>query len=58
MGIVHQVCSDQNIDQKIEVFAAQLASVPANQLVMHKLLINSAIQQVGVLFCVIWDFFS
>jgi enoyl-CoA hydratase len=48
MGLVLESVSSDQLDERIEELAARIASVPANQLAMHKLVCNQAVEQNGL----------
>lgn len=44
MGLVLKAVPDHLLDAEIEAMASRIASVPVNQLAMHKMVVNSAIE--------------
>ena len=48
MGLVLQAVPADQLDEAVEQLAARMAGVPRNQLMMHKLMINSALDQMGL----------
>ncbi len=48
MGLASAVVAEELLDSEVEKWAAKLEQIPANQLAMHKLLINTAIEQQGL----------
>lgn len=48
LGLATSVVPESDIDAEVDRWASRMEQVPANQLAMHKLLINSAIEQQGL----------
>jgi enoyl-CoA hydratase len=48
MGLATAVVPEARLDEEVERWAAKLERIPANQLAMHKLLINTGIEQQGL----------
>jgi enoyl-CoA hydratase len=48
MGLVLKAVSAAEIDREVEALAARMASVPVNQLMMQKLMINQAVENMGL----------
>ncbi len=48
MGLVLQSVPAAELDEEVERLAARMATVPANQLVMQKMMINQAIEAMGL----------
>ena len=44
MGLILKAVPDDRLDEEVENFAQRMASVPINQLVMQKILVNQAIE--------------
>ena len=49
MGLVLEAVHADALDDRVEALAARMASVPINQLVMQKMVINQAIEQAGLM---------
>lgn len=49
MGLVLQAVPDDGLDDAVEAMAARMASVPINQLAMQKMVINQAMEAMGVM---------
>ena len=49
MGLILKAVSDDRLDEEVENFAQRMASVPINQLVMQKMLVNQAIEVAGIM---------
>lgn len=49
MGLVLEAVPPDRLDDRVEELAACMTSVPVNQLVMQKLVINQAIEQTGLM---------
>jgi len=49
MGLVLKAVPDDRLDDEVEALAARMASVPVNQLAMQKMVINQAIEAMGVM---------
>lgn len=49
MGLVLEAVHADALDDRVEALAARMASVPINQLVMQKMVINQAIEQTGLM---------
>src|ERR1700674_391975 len=48
MGLVLKAVPAANLDEEVEKLAARMASVPVNQLMMQKLMINQALENMGL----------
>ncbi|MEO0695010.1 MAG: crotonase/enoyl-CoA hydratase family protein [Pseudomonadota bacterium] len=48
IGLVLEALPRDQLDERVEAFAARMASVPINQLMMQKLVINQAIEAMGL----------
>ena len=48
MGLVHKAVPDAYLDAEVEAMAERIAGVPVNQLMMHKLMINQAVEAMGL----------
>lgn len=48
MGLVLKAVPAADIDREVEALAARMASVPVNQLMMQKLMINQAVENMGL----------
>ncbi len=48
MGLATAVVAEEELDREVERWASKLERIPANQLAMHKLLINTGIEQQGL----------
>ena len=48
IGLVHKAVPDERLDEEVEALAERICSVPVNQLMMHKLMINQAIEAMGL----------
>ena len=48
IGLVHKAVPDADLDAEVEALAERISSVPVNQLMMHKLVINQAIEAMGL----------
>ncbi len=48
IGLVHKAVARENLDAEVERLAERMASVPINQLMMQKLMINQAIEAMGL----------
>ena len=49
MGLVLKAVPDDQLDAEVEALADRMASVPVNQLAMQKMVINQAIEAMGVM---------
>lgn len=49
IGLVLESVPDDQLDQRVRELAERMASVPRNQLMMHKLMINQAVDSMGLL---------
>ena len=49
MGLVLMAVPDDRLDEEVEALAARMASVPVNQLAMQKMVINQAIEAMGIM---------
>jgi enoyl-CoA hydratase len=48
MGLVLKAVPAANLDEEVEKLAARMASVPVNQLMMQKLMVNQALENMGL----------
>ncbi len=48
LGLVLKAVPPQDLDAEVEALAARMASVPVNQLMMQKLVVNQAIEAMGL----------
>jgi enoyl-CoA hydratase len=48
MGLVLKSVPAADLDAEVEALAARMASVPVNQLMMQKLMINQALENMGL----------
>ncbi len=48
IGLIHKAVTDEALDEEVEALAERLCSVPVNQLMMQKLMINQAIDAMGL----------
>ncbi len=48
LGLVYRSIPDAELDQAVESLAARIASVPVNQLMMQKLVVNQAYENMGL----------
>jgi enoyl-CoA hydratase len=48
LGLVLKSVSAADLDDEVEALAGRMATVPVNQLAMHKMVINQAIEQAGI----------
>lgn len=48
IGLVHKAVAADRLDAEVEALAERMASVPVNQLMMQKLVINQAIEAMGL----------
>ncbi len=48
IGLVHKAVPDGKLDEEVEALAERICSVPVNQLMMQKLVINQAIEAMGL----------
>jgi enoyl-CoA hydratase len=48
MGLVHKAVPEDELDEAVEALAGRMASVPVNQLMMQKMVINQAIEAMGL----------
>ena len=48
MGLVHDAVPKAKLDETVEALAARIAGVPKNQLMMQKLMINQAYENMGL----------
>jgi len=48
IGLVHKAVADDQLDNEVEQLAARISTVPRNQLMMQKLMINQAIDAMGL----------
>ena len=49
MGLVLEAVPAAELDERVEALAQRIAGVPKNQLMMHKMVVNQAIEQMGLL---------
>ena len=48
IGLIHKAVPDDALDDEVEALAERMAGVPVNQLMMQKLMINQAIEAMGL----------
>jgi enoyl-CoA hydratase len=48
MGLVHEAVPEAELDAAVEALAARISTVPQNQLMMQKLMINQALENMGL----------
>ncbi len=48
MGLVHRAVPATDLDAEVERLAARIATVPVNQLMMQKLMVNQALENMGL----------
>jgi enoyl-CoA hydratase len=48
LGLVLKAVPPENLDAEVEALAERIATVPVNQLMMQKLLVNQAIEAMGL----------
>jgi enoyl-CoA hydratase len=48
IGLVLDAVPESELDRRVDALAARISSVPTNQLMMQKLLINQAYESIGV----------
>jgi enoyl-CoA hydratase len=48
LGLVLKAVPPENLDAKVEALAERIATVPVNQLMMQKLVVNQAIEAMGL----------
>jgi enoyl-CoA hydratase len=48
IGLIHKAVPADQLDQEVEALAERMSTVPINQLMMHKMLINQAIEAMGL----------
>ena len=48
MGLIHKAVADDELDSAVEALAERMCSVPLNQLMMQKLMINQAAENMGL----------
>jgi enoyl-CoA hydratase len=48
LGLVLKAVPDDRLDDEVEALASRMASVPVNQLAMQKLMINQALENMGL----------
>jgi len=48
LGLVLKSVPREQLDIEVETLARRMASVPINQLIMHKLMINQALENMGL----------
>ncbi len=48
IGLIHKAVPDADLDAQAEALAERICGVPVNQLMMHKLVINQAIEAMGL----------
>jgi enoyl-CoA hydratase len=48
IGLIHKAVPVDQLDAEVEALAERMSTVPVNQLMMHKMLINQAIEAMGL----------
>ena len=48
MGLVYKTCPSDQLKKEVQALANRMASIPQNQLMMQKLVINQAYNQMGM----------
>lgn len=48
IGLIHKAVPDSDLEDEVEALADRISRVPVNQLMMHKLVINQAIEAMGL----------
>lgn len=48
MGLVLEAVPEAELDARVEALAARMATVPVNQLVMQKMVVNQAVEALGL----------
>lgn len=48
MGLVYKTCPSDQLEKEVQALANRMASIPQNQLMMQKLVINQAYNQMGM----------
>ncbi|MCY4459017.1 MAG: crotonase/enoyl-CoA hydratase family protein [Albidovulum sp.] len=48
MGLVLKSVPDEDLDREVESLAERISSVPSNQLAMHKMVVNQAVESMGL----------
>jgi len=48
MGLVHKAVPAARLDEEVEALAARIGTVPVNQLMMQKLMVNQALENMGL----------
>jgi enoyl-CoA hydratase len=48
MGLVHEAAPEAKLDATVEALAARISTVPQNQLMMQKLMINQSLENMGL----------
>lgn len=48
LGLVLKSVPQEQLDTEVETLAQRMATVPINQLIMHKLVINQALENMGL----------
>lgn len=48
IGLVHKAVPEQELEAEVEALAERIAGVPVNQLMMQKLMVNQAIEAMGL----------
>lgn len=48
MGLVLEAVPEAQLDARVEALAARMATVPVNQLVMQKMVVNQAVEALGI----------
>ena len=48
IGLIHKAVPDDNLDTYVEALAERMAGIPVNQLMMQKLMINQAAENMGL----------
>ena len=48
IGLIHKAVPADQLDSEVEALAERMSTVPVNQLMMHKMLVNQAIEAMGL----------
>ena len=48
IGLIHKAVPEDELDQAVEALAERLCGVPVNQLMIQKLMINQAVEAMGL----------
>jgi enoyl-CoA hydratase len=48
MGLIHEAVPADRLDDAVEALAERISTVPVNQLMMQKLVINQAVEATGL----------